>query len=232
MDALSFHCRPPIRRLYNATMTHVAVGNITLNLPPAAFYNASNDRPDAIFDTGSDLIGLPGILYDAVFEALNQSIVLPRIPFATVVDAGSPPAPPTPSPSSGEVPASFVTSLGLPTCYQVDSTVASSGEPYDASQDFPQLTFTFGNASLVLHPDDYIQFIEVLDSRNSSRTQPVYSIYACPFILNTFGGITLLGDYAMRNHYFTFDRARELIGFAALNCSTYQSRSPSARIPL
>jgi hypothetical protein len=30
-------------------------------------------------------------------------------------------------------------------------------------------------------------------AQNSSRTQPVYSIYACPFILNTFGGITLLG---------------------------------------
>lgn len=55
-------------------MTHVAVGNITLNLPPAAFYNASNDRPDAIFDTGSDLIGLPGILYDAVFEAVRSSV--------------------------------------------------------------------------------------------------------------------------------------------------------------
>jgi hypothetical protein len=65
-----------------------------------------------------------------------------------------------------------VTSLGLPTCYQVDSTVASSGQPYDASQDFPQLSFTFGNASLVLHPDDYIQFIEVLDSRVSMLAPP------------------------------------------------------------
>jgi hypothetical protein len=71
-DTLLFHCRPPLRRLYNATMTHVAVGNITLDLPPAAFYNASNDRPDAIFDTGSDLIGLPGILYNAVFEAVRK----------------------------------------------------------------------------------------------------------------------------------------------------------------
>lgn len=80
---VSFFLRPC--RLYNATMTSVKVGNATLNVSAAAFYNASNDRPDAIFDTGSDLIALPGLLYNAIFVEVRQA----AIPAGTVAESAS-----------------------------------------------------------------------------------------------------------------------------------------------
>eukprot|EP00243_Klebsormidium_subtile_P006460 TRINITY_DN2748_c0_g4_i1.p1 TRINITY_DN2748_c0_g4~~TRINITY_DN2748_c0_g4_i1.p1 ORF type:complete len:240 (+),score=57.87 TRINITY_DN2748_c0_g4_i1:909-1628(+) len=225
---------------YNATIESLAVGNATLPIPASVFYARPSFSyfsdapdplfvPDAIFDSGTPFTILPDAAY-AELAAKLITLVKSRYKPVYVDELGyitnalPPSAPPSPR-NQALAPASTRFSAPPPyysskyssysdwLCFAVPLNEVDASGQFDRSP-FPTITFTFDGAVLAVRPEDYLVAFQV-----ESKTGAY--IVACPtFISDKDDGLTIIGEYSMRNKYVVFDSLSYLIGIAPVNCST------------
>jgi hypothetical protein len=215
---------------YNATIAGILVNNTLLSIPPALFYltptfsrSSQADPyfvPDAIFDSGTSFTILPDAAYTALAPALlaNSPSTYPPVyidEYGYIVSIPATTSAPAPSSILPEPARRNRTSTGS-LCFEIPPEEFGLQGEVDLSA-FPTVTFAFQGAALTVQPDDYMFLYEATTRRGTGST-----ILACPtFISDQEQGLTILGEYTLRNHYMVFDSQAGRIGIAPVNCSTF-----------